>query len=412
MPLILREEPLTAVAAQHGTPLYVYSGDRLKSNLDRLDKALRDNFLKYHICYALKANTNPHLIRFMKENLPNLGGDCSSPGELIAASQSGISTADCIFTGNYEAPDDLRAAFESKCTMNLDDETSLDRLLKIGIPERISFRVNPGFGKGTYEQITTAGTRAKFGIPKEKIVAAYSKAFEKGVKRFGLQCMAGSGVLDPGYFPVLIKAILDIAGEIESVISKQLEFISIGGGYGIPYRDEEEPLDLNHVFKSIADLFYKVYPNKHSAPELWVEPGKILVGDAGILVARVTGIKTSYKSFIGLDAGMETLMRPALYKAYHRIYKIGDPHGRPAGTFDFTGRICENTDRLGSDRPFPTTSEGDLIAIMDTGAYGFSMANQFNNRPRPAEVLLVGGTSTLIRRRETIGDLFSTCDIE
>ena len=135
------------------------------------------------------------------------------------------------------------------------------------------------------------------------------------------------------------------------------------------------------------------------------------MGDAGILLARVTGVKESYKNFIGLDAGMETLMRPVLYGAYHRIYKVGEPESITELTADITGRICENTDRLAVDRPFPTVVEGDLVAIMDTGAYGFSIAHQFNTRPRPGEILLEGRKASLIRKRETVEDLFKGCDV-
>lgn len=396
---------------EYGTPTYIYFSDRIKSNLSRLVKALNDHFQQSHICYALKANTNPHLISTMKQYLPSLCGDCSSPGELFAAQSSGIDLKDCIYTGNYESQDDLVAALDSGSTINLDDKTSLDRLLKIGLPEKISFRVNPGFGKGRFSQITTAGNKAKFGIPKEQISDAYRAAQQAGIRHFGLQCMAGSGVLDQTYFNTLLTAILEIAGKIERELNIPFEFISMGGGFGIPYHDDDPELDIYTVFKSLSELFYTYYPNKETAPALWIEPGKYIIGDAGILLTTVTGIKESYKTFIGTDAGMETLMRPALYNAYHRIYKIGDPYAKGSQTVDITGRICENTDRLAVDRPFPIVREGDLIAIMDVGAYGFSMSHQFNNRPRSAEILMEGNNSRLIRRRETIKDLFITCDV-
>ncbi|MFQ6605623.1 MAG: diaminopimelate decarboxylase [Fidelibacterota bacterium] len=411
LPLVENGKIFHQLRETYSTPLYVYSGDRIKENLARLDKSLRDNFHSYHICYALKANTNPHLIRFMKDNLPGLGGDCSSPGELLAAQKSGINPRECIFTGNYESSDDLQAAFEQGAVINLDDITSLDRLLEIGTPDMVSFRLNPGFGKGRFAQITTAGNKAKFGIPKEFIVAAYEKAQAAGIKQFGLQCMSGSGVLDDDYFPTLLKAVLTTASEISDQLGIRLSFISLGGGFGIPYMDSEPIFDIETVFKHLADIFYEQYPDREQAPSFWIEPGKYIIGDAGILLATVTGLKNSYRRFVGLDAGMETLMRPALYQAYHRIYVVNKPAGPITQTVDITGRICENTDRLATDRAFPSTKVGDLIAIMDTGAYGFSMSHQFNNRPRPAEVLLTGQQDHLIRRRETLQDLFALCDI-
>tara|TARA_B100000745_G_C20070505_1_gene365416 strand:- start:272 stop:943 length:672 start_codon:yes stop_codon:yes gene_type:complete len=222
--------------------------------------------------------------------------------------------------------------------------------------------------------------------------------------------MTGSGVLEPDYFPMLMKEILNTVNTITSELDIQFNHISLGGGYGIPYSDNETPLDFEKVFKSVSEIFHSFYSNKQK-PGIWIEPGKSVVGDTGILLSRVTGIKNSYKKFIGLDAGMETLMRPALYNAYHRIYKVGNPDAESTQTVDFTGRICENTDRLAVARPFPNVKENDLVAIMDAGAYGFTMSHQFCTRPRPAEILLDGEKGKLIRKRETMEDLFVNCEI-
>ena len=222
--------------------------------------------------------------------------------------------------------------------------------------------------------------------------------------------MTGSGILDPDYFSALIKDILKNMNVIHQELGIRMDYISLGGGFGIPYQDGETPLDFDQVFKKVGDVF-SAHFKKDAKPSFWVEPGKSVVGDTGLLLTKVTGIKKSYKTFIGLDAGMETLMRPALYGAYHRIYKVGVPDAKSTNIVDITGRICENTDRLAVDRPFPEVSEGDLIAIMDTGAYGYAMAHQFNTRPRPAEVLINGDQSCLIRERETIQDIFKTCDV-
>ena len=408
--LIQNSALMTSLAKNYGTPLYIYSEKRLLENLDRLNNALKTNFNKYHICYALKANSNPALITKMKNHLTSLGADCSSPGELHAAKLGGIDHHECIYTGNYESQEDLQAAYNSGCHINLDDITSFHRLTKIGIPDEISFRLNPGFGKGTFSQIITAGENAKFGVPHYDIVNAYRTAKNAGVKRFGIQCMTGSGILDPDYFSVLMKNVLKNMNVIHQELGIRMDYISLGGGFGIPYQDGETPLDFDQVFKKVGDVF-SAHFKKDAKPSLWVEPGKSIVGDTGLLLTKVTGIKKSYKTFIGLDAGMETLMRPALYGAYHRIYKVGVPDAKLTNMVDITGRICENTDRLAVDRPFPEVSEGDLIAIMDTGAYGYAMAHQFNTRPRPAEVLINGDQSCLIRKRETIQDIFRTCDV-
>ena len=402
---------LKNICEEYGTPLYTYYGERIRNNLNSIDAALKNNFDKYQIYYAVKSNNNPNLLTFMHQHLPSLGADCSSPGELLAAERARIPMKNCVYTGNYESVDDLQSAVDSGCEVNLDDESSFKRLKNICIPEYISFRLNPGAGKGRFTEIVTGGHDAKFGIPVEKIAAVYKSALTDGVKSFGLQCHAGSAILDQNHFRENTELILKAARNIEDTIDHKLLKISIGSGFGMPYTDDEDPLDFNNVFRLVAKVFKEFYgQHQDDWPVLCIEPGRAIVGDAGILLARVTGIKKSYKNFIGLDAGMETLMRPALYGAFHRIYKVGELSNERKMTVDVTGRICENTDRLAVDIPFPYVDEGDVIAIMDAGAYGYSMAHQFNTRPRPAEVLVDNNKPRLIRSRETIEDIFLKCD--
>ena len=408
---LINNKPLfNSLAKEYGTPLYIYDKNQLIKNIKKIHSALASNFDDFHICYTIKANSNPNIIRVLKSEIPSLGADCSSPGELYAAKLAGISSNDCIFTGNYESKEDLEIAFEQKAHINLDDITSFKRLKKIGIPKEISFRLNPGFGKGAFSQVVTGGKNSKFGVPKHAILDAYKMAKDSGIENFGIQCMTGSGVLDHEYFPKLMKEILKTVELINKELKIDFQHISLGGGYGIPYSDDEISLDFNKVFHDVSRVFHSFY-NGSGKPELWIEPGKSVVGNTGILISKVTGIKNSYKKFIGLDAGMETLMRPALYNAHHRIYKIGYPEAETTQTVDFTGRICENTDRLAIDRKFTDIDEGDLVAIMDVGAYGFTMSHQFCTRPKVAEILLDGDKSTLIRERESIEDLFSKCEV-
>ena len=408
---VLDGSRLINICEEYGTPLYTYFGERIRNNLDHIDTALKKNFDKYQIHYAVKSNNNPNLLTFMHQHLPSLGVDCSSPGELLVAKRARIPMKNCVYTGNFESIDDLQSAVDSGCEVNLDDETSFKRLKNICIPEYISFRLNPGVGKGRFAEIVTGGHDAKFGIPVEKIAAVYQSALTDGVKTFGLQCHAGSAILDQNHFRENTELILKAARNIEDTIDHKLLKISIGSGFGMPYTDDEDPLDFNNVFHLVAKVFKEFYgQHQDDWPVLCIEPGRAIVGDAGILLARVTGIKKSYKNFIGLDAGMETLMRPALYGAFHRIYKVGELSNERKMTVDVTGRICENTDRLAVDIPFPYVAEGDVIAIMDAGAYGYSMAHQFNTRPRPAEVLVDKNKLRLIRSRETIEDIFLKCD--
>jgi diaminopimelate decarboxylase len=305
----------------------------------------------------------------------------------------------------------LDYALKAGTHINMDDITSFKRLKSIGLPNDISFRLNPGFGKGAFAQIVTGGENSKFGVPHYEIVNAFRLAKESGINKFGIQCMTGSGVLDSDYFPKLMTEILKTIHLISNELDIHMDYISLGGGYGIPYQDDEVGLDFDQVFKEVAKIFHPYFEYQNdNKPTLWVEPGKSIVGDTGILLTRVTGIKESYKSYIGVDAGMETLMRPALYGAYHRIYKVGEPDAPNIKKVDITGRICENTDRLAVDRDFPEVKEGDLIAVMDTGAYSYTMSHQFCTRPRAAEIFLNGEETRLIRKRETIEDIFNNCE--
>ena len=406
---LIKDKPLLeSLAKKYGTPLYLYDKKQLVKNINGMDKVLGKYFKKYRICYTIKANSNPNLVRILKSKVPDLGADCSSPGEIHAANLGNILSKECLYTGNYESEDDLKVAIENKVHLNLDDINSFKRIKKYSIPNEISFRLNPGFGKGAFSQITTGGVDSKFGVPRSKIIDAYGLAKANGVKKFGIQCMTGSGILDAKYFPKLMSEILNIANSIMRELNINFEYINMGGGYGIPYKDEDASLDIDEVFSNVSKVFHKFF-SREKIPEFWIEPGRSIVGNTGILLCKVTGIKKSYKNFVGLDAGMETLMRPALYNAYHRIYKVGNPQEKHSQVTDITGRICENTDRLAIDRSFPNVKVNDLIAIMDVGAYGFSMSHQFCNRPRAAEVLLDNNNGVLIRKRETIQDLFINC---
>ena len=231
--LIKNKKLFSEITEKHGTPLYIYDRQRIHENVTKLSNALSNSFEKFHICYAIKSNSNPHLIRTMREAFPAMGGDCSSPGEIYAAELSGISPSECIYTGNYESKTDFIDALTKGCNINLDDITSLKRLHEVGLPERVSFRMNPGFGGGSYSGIITGGRDAKFGIPSEKIIDAYKTAKKLGVKRFGLQCMCGSGNLDEEFFEEVLSAILDNARRIESELKINFEFISMGGGLSL-----------------------------------------------------------------------------------------------------------------------------------------------------------------------------------
>lgn len=398
------QELIENLVHEYGTPTYVYSGRRIRANVQRVIKAMSTHLPRYQLLYALKSNMNPALLQVIQSGSDQIGGDCSSPGELKTALESGFPVEKLIYTGNYESRDDLNYALDSGIKINFDDITSYQRCREIRIPEFVSFRINPGSGKGTYPGITTAGKDVKFGVVLEKAETAYQLAIEDGVTRFGIHTMVGSGILDNDYFVWNCRRMLEIARSLEETLHIDFEYIDMGGGFGIPYRDEEQPLDVEKIFAEVGLVYREYYPD--DGPILTYELGRYLVGDAGFILSEVTGTKSNDKFFAGLDVGMNSFIRPALYGAYHRIVPLLNGNDlRNHQQIDFTGQICENTDRLARDRDLPELSAGDRVAICDTGAYGFCFASQYNGRPLPAEVLLDTGGTHLIRKRESLDEL-------
>ncbi len=391
------------LAEEFGTPIYVYDKDQIESNY----RNLKSSFVKYYpntsVHFSVKANSNLHILKIFKEI--GCGADTASPFELLLAKEAGISNSKILYTGNYESLEDWKElALHQDITINLDDISSLDRMLKVFKPKRISFRINPGIGRGGFEGITTGGADAKFGVPYEKAIDAYQKAIDAGIERFGIHMMAGSNNLEPYYFYEVVDKLMKITGNLFGQIGAKPEFIDIGGGFGVPYDDEEEPLNIDFTAKLIGEVIAeKADKFKLGTPELKLEPGRYLVANAGYLVSKVTGVKKSYKTFVGVDAGINTLIRPALYGAKHRSYIYGKD--APNNFYNICGQICENSDILDQHVYLPDTEEGDLLIFRDAGAYGYVMSSNYNNRPRPAEVMIESGKPKQIRRRETYEDM-------
>ena len=390
------------IADKFGTPIYVYEKDAIVNNYNNL----RNTFDKYYpntkIHYSVKANSNPHILKIFKEL--NAGTDCSSPVEVLLSKKSGFSKKNILYTGNYESYSDLEFALNNVGRINLDDINSLERLLKVGMPEIISFRLNPGIGRGGFEGITTAGSDAKFGVPYEKAIIAYQKAKDAGIKRFGIHMMTGSNNLEPYYFAEVVEKLMMIAGNLFNKLEIVPEYIDIGGGFGVPYEDDEEPLNIDLTAKLISEVFKeKSAKYNFGTPQLLLEPGRYIVANAGYLISNVVGIKNSYKTFVGVDSGMSTLIRPALYGAKHRAYIYGKESLHQ--NVNICGQICENSDIFAKNTFLPEAKEGDLLIFRDAGAYGYVMASNYNNRPRPAEVLIENNECKLIRRREQPEDM-------
>lgn len=397
--------PVTTLAAEFGTPVYVYDEQKIRANYRRAYSAFARHYPDFKMFYAVKCCNNPAIVNIMRQE--GAGVDAASVNEILLAKSVGLGGEDVMFSGNFLSDSDIRQGLESGVIFNLDDPSIFPRLLKFGKPEILSFRVNPGYGKSNVgDFVTNAGPDAKFGIHPDDVLKAYRMAKEAGIRRFGAHMMTGSCITDAEYFPFVTGLLMDIIGRTGRELGIDFEFIDLGGGLGIPYRPDEAPLDLERAAELTAQMFRsKVAKYGLKAPQLKMEPARYFVGDAGYLIGTVHSIKHSYRTILGTDIGMNTLARPAMYGSYHHIYVDGK-ESHPRKALGLCGQLCENTDFWVRERELPEdTAEGDLVVVENAGAYGFGMSYQYNGRLRPAEVLVNGGNAMLIRERETFDDM-------
>ncbi len=397
--------PVKDLASRFGTPLYVYDEEKIRANYRRAYQAFAKHYPDFEMFYAVKCCNNPAIVNIMRQE--GAGADCASVNEILLAKSVGLSGEKVMFSGNFLSDDDIRQGLESGVIFNLDDISTLPRLLKFGKPEMVSFRVNPGYGKSNVgEYVTNAGPNAKFGLHPDQVTEAYRLAKEAGIKRFGAHMMTGSCITDADYFPFVTGLLMDIIGKTGRELGIDFEFIDLGGGLGIPYQPGEPGLDLERAAEKTAEMFRnKVAEYGLKPPQLKMEPARYFVGNAGYLVGSVHSIKESYKKIIGTDIGMNVLARPAMYGSYHHIYVDGkESHER--AVLGLCGQLCENTDFWVKERELPADiAEGDLVVVENAGAYGFGMSYQYNGRLRAAEVLVKDGEATVIRDRETFEDM-------
>jgi len=394
---------LKGLAERYGTPLFVTDEKRIRQNYRTFRNSFMKRWKKFRIFYAVKANNNISILNILRQE--GAGADCSCIPELQLASLAKFKIKDILYTGNYNSDEELKFAAQMGVTINLDDIGILDRLAKFGIPETICFRINPGFGKGGFEKLVFAGPDAKFGISEEVAKKAYAKAKKLGAKRFGIHMMAGSSVLDANYFAQVTDRLFQIGKSISKSARVEFDFVNIGGGFGVPYKPEEHDLDIVKVARWVTEKFKEQFEDSSDPPYLYAEPGRYLVCDSTVLLSRVHSVKFTGRKFVGIDAGMSTLLRPALYGAYHQMYAVNKLNERRRESVNVVGQVCENSDILAKDREMPPMEEGDLIAILNAGAYGYSMSSNYNTRPRAAEVLIHGKEEFLIREREDITDI-------
>ncbi len=395
----------TELAKKFDTPLYVISEKRIRENYNRLRKALTANYDKVRVFYAAKANSNLSVLKILEKMGAYL--DVVSPGEVSMAFASGFTPDRIMFTGTSVRTDELEFLRNSNVTVNIDSLSQLERLLKLHVPEVLSVRVNPEVGAGMHSHVITAGRQSKFGLWEADTVKAYQMASKAGVKRFGIQMHVGSGVLDHKPFIQALDKMLSIAKKVHTQVGIEFEFIDMGGGLGVPYVPDEKELDLA-VFSERVLSFFKNQIEKDGLgnPLFCIEPGRYLVADASILLTAVNTVKiTPFRKFVGVDAGFNTLVRPTMYGSYHHIVIANHLNAPETEICDVVGPICESGDALAVDRRMPAVREGDLLAVLNAGAYGYSMSSQYNDRPRAAEVLVKNADVKLVREREQLDDL-------
>lgn len=403
--IYLEEVPVTELARQYGTPLYVYEENRIRDNFRRAMQAFRKHYDNFRFFYAIKANNNLAVANILRQE--GAGIDAASINEILLAKKLGLGGEDVMFSGNFLSDEDIRQGLESGVIFNLDDISLLPRVLKYGKPEILSFRVNPGYGKSDVGAfVTNAGPDAKFGVHPDQVLNAFRMARDAGITRFGAHMMPGSCIREPEYFKFITSLLMDIIGNAGKELGINFEFIDLGGGLGIPYKHDDYALDIDKAAELVAGVFReKIAQYGLKAPRLMMEPARYFVGDAGYIIGTVHAIKDSYKRIIGTDVSMNTLARPAMYGSYHHIY-VNGKEDAPRAALGLCGQVCENTDFWVRDRQLPANMElGDLIVVENAGAYGYAMSYQYNGRLRPAEVLVNGKQHWLIRQRETIEDL-------
>lgn len=399
---------LKDICSHYNTPFHIYDEQGIRQTCTELREAFSgiEEFREY---YAVKALPNPRILKIMKEM--GYGFDCSSITELMLSRNVGGKGDEIMFTSNNTSEEEFNAAeADGGCILNLDDISLISKVPNM--PELICFRYNPG-ARRTGNDIIGNPMEAKYGVSHDQIIDAYREAQSRGAKRFGLHTMLASNELHYSYMVQTAEMLLELVEEISNELDITFEFINIGGGLGIPYRPEQEPLNLKAMGEEISDLFRKFKTQHNYMPALYMESGRFMTGPHGALVVKAINRKEIYHTYVGVDACMSALMRPALYGAYHHIEVLGKEMSEETETVDVVGSLCENNDKFAIQRTLPAITDGDILIIHDSGAHGHAMGFNYNGKLRPKELMLTADNGVeLIRREETATDYFATLDFE
>ncbi|WP_094227006.1 diaminopimelate decarboxylase [Methanolobus psychrotolerans] len=404
------KEKIKKIMEKYPTPFHLYDEKGIIENARKLKEAFSEvnGFKEY---FAVKALPNPYIMKLLQAE--GFGADCSSLPELLLAEKTGIVGENIMFSSNDTPAEEFIKAKELGAIINLDDISHIEYLEATAeLPEIICCRYNPGPLKEG-NAIIGNPEEAKYGFTREQLFTGYRMMKDKGVKRFGMHTMVASNERDPQYFIETAKILFELIAELSNELDIKFEFVNLGGGIGIPYKPEQEPVPYDVIAKGVRKAYDETIRGNGLHPlKIFLECGRVITGPYGYLVTTVRHLKHIYKDYVGTDACMANLMRPALYGAYHHITVLGKENEEATQLYDVTGSLCENNDKFAIDRLLPEVVRGDILVIHDAGAHGHAMGFNYNGKLRSAEILLrPDGSFVQIRRAETVDDYFATLDM-
>ena len=403
-------EKAQEIAAKVPTPFHIYDEAGIRSTARALSQAFAWNpgFREY---FAVKATPNPYSLQILHEE--GCGCDCATYSELLLSEAAGITGREVMFSSNVTPEQDLRKAWQMGAYINLDDVTHVDFLERVcGVPDTVCCRYNPGGSFSLGNTIMDMPRDAKYGMTEDQMAGAFQCLAQKGARQFGIHALLASNAGSNEYYPELAAQLFRLAVRLHRATGLHIAFVNLSGGVGVDYRPEQPACDIAAIGEGVRRQYEAILqPAGMEDVAIFTELGRFMLAPHGHLIATVLHQKHIYKEYIGLDACAANLMRPAMYGAYHHITVLGKEHALLDHVYDITGGLCENNDKFAVDRSMPAMEIGDLVAIHDTGAHGFSMGYNYNGKLRSAEVLLhPDGSWTQIRRAETPADYFATLD--
>jgi diaminopimelate decarboxylase len=407
----ITKEKAEEIKRIYPTPFHVYDEDGIEKNADELYSAFSWNkgFKEY---FAVKATPNPEILKLLKKH--GCGVDCSSLTELIMAEKCGFYGDEIMFSSNETAAEEFVYARKLNAIINLDDITHIPFLKKhAGIPEKICLRFNPGGDFKIGNKIMGNPADAKYGLTRRQLTEAVKILLSEGVKEFGIHAFLASNTLGNEYYPELARILFRTVKDLIDETGAKFSFVNLSGGIGIPYLPDREKNDIFVIANGVKKAYEEEFSEKGiDGIKIFTELGRYMLAPYGHLITTVIHFKHTYKEYAGVDACAANLMRPAIYGAYHHITVLGKEDSPCDHVYDVVGSLCENSDKFAVDRTLPELDIGDILAIHDAGAHGFSMGYNYNGKLRSAEILLSkDGSFRLIRRAETVADYFATFDI-